>query len=353
MARCAAFIAALICILSTTVCADGLEEYIYQTNIVNQNFNYFERADGTTLTGSYLEYTVYRADNYPEQDYLDKPQLYGYDYVYMRRGAGATGNPIKYIYLPVFMACGVQIELYTASSSNAVKAYQITAVDAIKNGVTTSCEFTQSEASSEGVQLIRYEEYPSVSDDTTALWIRRLSVNVPKSVDILRLEISTTSVGNISIGVFEQTPIPNGAEITEGINNIISTINNQSQSIVNTIIKYGDDANYYLEAITYSTEDQKLIVNTTKQKFNTALQALQAQNQIIHSNVINNAPTQNQVQQVINKEQIAPDVDVAVIGGGTSDSGIGIIMSQTKVIAMMVLVMGIAILSYLLFGRKT
>lgn len=356
LARCVALIAALIYVLSTSVCADGLDNYIYQSSIVNQSFAYFEQASGATKAGTYQAFTMYNGINYPADNY-------NFDYLYMRYAGGATGNLIKYIYIPLFQASSVSISMYTSGSSTNVAAYKITAVDSINAGVATPCEFSQSSNHTAAYSLIKAEA-TSVSGNTTSLVLRKCTITTPGKTDILRLTIDTTVTGNIYFGIFEITPIANVTSISEGIQNIVSTINQQTtdinnnnnsntQSIVNTVIKYGDDANYYLEAITYSTQDQQLVVNTTKQKFNTALQALQAQNQIIHNNVINNAPTENQVQQVISKEQIAPDVDVAVIGGGTSDSGIGIIMSQTKVIAMMVLVMGIAILSYLLFGRKT
>lgn len=356
MARCVALIAALICILSTSVCAEGLDNYIYQSNIVNQSFAYFEQASGETKAGTYQAFTMYNGINYPADNY-------NFDYLYMRYAGGASGNVIKYIYLPLFQASSVSISMYTAGTSANAVAYNIIAADAINAGVATPCEFSQSSKPSATYSLIKAEA-TTVSGNTINLAIRKCTITTPGKTDILRLTIDTTVTGNIYLGVFEITPIANVTSIYQGIQNIVSTINQQTtdinnnnnsntQSIVNTVIKYGDDTNYYLEAITYSTQDQQLIVNTTKLKFNTALQALQAQNQIIHNNVINNAPTENQVQQVINKEQIAPDVDIAVIGGGTSDSGIGIIMSQTKVIAMMVLVMGIAILSYLLFGRKT
>lgn len=357
MARCAAMIVALICVLSTSVCAEGLENYVYNSVIVNQSFAYFEYTNGTTNSGAYYSYNLYQAvDHVQDEDG-------NYDYVHLRALSGSSGKIVKYIYLPLFQSSSVDVTLFTASNIASVKAHNIVAVDAINNGVATQCDFTQSTSVTELMPLIQADS-GLTTQGRVNLSFRQCTVTTNGRADILRLTINTASNATICIGVFKINPIANVSSISDGINSIITTINqqtadinnnnnNNAQSIVNTVIKYGDDANYYLEAITYATQEQQLVVNTTKQKFNTALQALQAQNQIIHNNVINNAPTENQVQQVINKEKIAPDVDIAVIGGGTSDSGIGIIMSQTKLIAMMVLVMGIAILSYLLFGRKT
>lgn len=357
LARCAALIAALICVLSTSVCAEGQENYIYNSVIVNQDFTYFEYKNAKIDAGYYQAYSLYGVvDSVYDTDN-------NYDYVHMRVNEGASGYVVKYIYLPLFVTTSVQIDLFTAGATASVTAHNIIAVDAINDGVSTSCDFVQADEVTDEMSLIESDS-GVISGHTANMAFRTCSVTTPGRADILRITVDTTSIKTINVGVFKINPIVNVSSISQGIQNIISTINqqttdinnnnnNNTQSILNTVIKYGDDANYYLEAITYATQDQQLIVSTTQQKFSTALQALQAQNQIIHNNIINNAPTENQVQQVINKEQIAPDVDVAVIGGGTSDSGIGIIMSQTKVIAMMVLVMGIAILSYLLFGRKT
>lgn len=292
---------------------------------------------------------------------------------YFARGE-TPSKKIRYWYIPIMTTAASSIcfnFVFGSANQTTVRLIDVVAVDTIYNGVATPCEYMfGTEDLMDNYQT--YLTLNTTSATKTAFYLKDLEV-MPKTAKAEYIRIETEQdtdyasyyQQNTFIALYameaineadSETIISEITNINESISSIITEIQNNTSelnTLTQTVIKYGDDANYYLEAITYSTEGQTLAVNTLKQHFTTALQAVQAQNQIIHNNVISNAPTENQVQQAINKEQIAPDVDAAVIGGGTSDSGIGIIMSQTKVVAMMVLVMGIAILSYLLFGRKT
>ena len=286
-----------------------------------------------------------------------------------------------YFYVPIYSSAAnaYEYQMYIGSTSNGVcNQLDVVSVDTIYGGAATPASYAQQDDTN------IFDQWQTADGGSTSyIYNRTLDIN-PKAakVDMIRITFATqtvfalTIIGLYNINIVGATAdldtlradvnnisnnISNmiteiqqsGYSIVQSINNNTNSTANEIKTLTDTTIKYGDDANYYLDAITYSTDGQQLQIQTLQQHFGTALQAIQAQNQIIHNNVINNAPTENQVNQVISKDQIAPDVNVSVIGGGSSNSGIGIIMSQTRVIAMLTCCVGIAILSYLLFGRKT
>lgn len=368
--------AILLCtqIYATSHTFDDASRY-YIRRIFNQDFVYGQYKDGSSFmsqniaTSSFADYGY--TEFYPEVNY--------HQLIYAQ--AAAATKTVKYLYVPI---CSASANAYNymmvigSPSSNYAIQLDIIAVDTIYNGVATPANYNQYKSNG----ALRSENWARSQGSLTVYPIQFNVQPVAQNADVIRITLSDQTVtGSLIFGMYDiqvtssASSIPQlitelnnietsltsiVTEIQTSNNAVISAINDNTtstqsviSSLIETTIKYGDDANYYLDAITYSTDGQKLQVQSLQQHFASALQAIQAQNQIIHNNVINNAPTENQVNQVISKDQIAPDVDVSIIGGGSSNNGIGIIMSQTRVIAMITCCVGIAILSYLLFGRKT
>lgn len=323
----------------------------YLVSVMGQEYHeYVQYTNGNTGMGSLVSYDL----TYTETNATVT------DHIIAREDTGTSGT-IKYFYLPVYTTNAKSVSweiIHGTQSSYDMIGYTVTAVDSIHNGIATPCTYNQSE----------YYLMQSINDYRRWYGEKLSVVCATDLVDVIRITLDAETTGDFFLAltdIINVTATPDQlysdiTNISQSIENVVTEIqdnttstDNAIQQLTETVIQYGEDGMYRLEAITYSTDGQKLQIQTLQQHFGTALQAIQAQNKIIHNNVINNAPTENQVNQVISKDQIAPDVDVSIIGGGSSNSGIGIIMSQTRVIAMLTCCIGIAILSYLLFGRKT
>lgn len=343
----------ILSLFGTPICAAGKDNYIYYSSIVNQNFVYGQRNNGASETGTYRIFTPYTGIAYPANNYDN-------DYLYVRSLTSSTSNPLKYVYLPLFLANYADIVIYTAGKTANVTKFTVTAVDSINDGIATPCDFSQATDCTEEYDWQNADNGTSVDRTTFALRSLNVHTKVAKT-DILRITFDTsTSAAGIFVAVANVSPSVDNGAVTDGLNSVVTAINNNGttidnsvQQLINTTISYGDDANYYLDAITYATDGQQVQVSTLQQHFTTALQAINAQQQIMHNNILANAPSEQQVNNNISIDNIAPDMDVSIIGGGSSDTGIGIILNDTRVIAMLVMVFGIATLSYLLFGRKT
>lgn len=323
----------------------------YLVSVMGQEYHeYVQYTDGSTGMGSLVSYDL----SYTETNATVT------EHIIAREDSDGNGT-IKYFYIPIYTTNAKSVSweiIHGTQSSYDIIGYTVTAVDSIYQGVATPCVYNQSE----------YYLMQSITDYRRWYGEKLSVVCATDLVDVIRITLDAETTGDFFLAltdIINVTATPEQlysdiSNISTSINNVITEIQTNTtttdgalQQLTNTVIQYGEDGLYHLEAITQQTDGQKLVYQTLQQHFNTALQAIYAQNQIIHNNVISNAPSEQQINHVISKDQIAPDVNVAVIGAGTSNSGIGIIMSQSRIIAMMVCVMGIAILSYLLFGRKT
>lgn len=351
------------------------DEYIryYMSSLFRQNITYGQYADGT----EYMYYGV--VGNASSQEYNNTYVTVDNDLIYAL--AEAATKSVKYLYIPIYSGAANAYDYYMVLASttlNYAKQLKISAVDTIYNGVATPASFNEFNATG----TISSETW-SRTQGTFTVYPLRFSVNpTTAKADFIRITLNNQTVtGSLIIGMYEIKVIGSAGSteqihsdfnaLNQNITNTITQIQQQGdkisssidqsgdaivqsvQQLTNTTIKYGDDANYYLDAITYATDGQRLQVTSMQQHFTTALQAINAQQQIMHNNVLQNAPSEQQVNNNISIDNIAPDMDVSIIGGGSSDQGIGIILNDTRIIAMLVMVFGIATLSYLLFGRKT
>lgn len=348
-------ITSLICVIGSVMMLLSTTTYAisdaYLVSVMGQEYHeYVQYTDGSTGKGSLVSYDLtYTETNATVTNHI------------IARGDTVSNGTIKYFYLPIYTTNAKSVSweiIHGTHSSYDMIGYKVAAVDSIYNGVATPCIYNQSE----------YYLMQTINDYRRWYGEKLSVVCATDLVDVIRITLDAETTGDFFLAltdIISVTATPDQlyndiSNISTSINNVVTEIQTNTtstdsaiQQLTNTVIQYGDDGKYRLEVITYSTDGQQLQIQTLEQHFNTALQAIQAQNQIIHNNVISSAPTENQVNQVISKDQIAPDVDVSIVGGGSSDSGIGIIMSQTRVIAMLTCCVGIAILSYLLFGRKT
>lgn len=351
------------------------DEYIryYMHSLFCQNITYGQYADGT----EFMYYGVVGNSSY--QEYNNTYVTVNNDLIYGL--AEAATKSVKYLYIPIYSGAANAYDYYMVLASttlNYAKQLKISAVDTIYNGIPTPASFNEFNATG----TITSETW-SRTQGTFTVYPLRFSVNPTSAkADFIRITLNNQTVtGSLIIGMYDIKVIGSAGSadqihsdfnaLNQNITNTITQIQQQGdqisssieqsgdaivqsvQQLTNTTIKYGDDANYYLDAITYATDGQKLQVQSLQMHFATALQAINAQQQIMHSNILGNAPTEQQVNNNISIDNIAPDMDVSIIGGGSSDTGIGIILNDTRVIAMLVMVFGIATLSYLLFGRKT
>lgn len=390
-------LAALIILSLCCTTSYASDEYIryYMATLFNQNITYGQYADGS----EYMYYGVVGDADYQELNNkyvtVDNDLIYGL--------AEAAKKSVKYLYIPIYSGAANAYDYYMVLASttlNHAKQLKISAVDTIYNGVATPATYNQFNATG----TITQENWTR-TQGAINVYPLRFSINPGTAkADFIRITLNNQTVfGSLIIGMYDIKVIGSagsaeqlhsdfinlnqnitntitqiqqqGQEISNAIGNssneIAQQIQQQGQNIqnkidengeaieqkvqqlTNTTIKYGEDANYYLDAIAYATDGQKLQVTSVQQHFSTALQAINAQQQIMHNNVLQNAPSEQQVNNNISIDNIAPDMDVSIIGAGSSDKGIGIILNDTRVIAMLVMVFGIATLSYLLFGRKT
>lgn len=267
----------------------------------------------------------------------------------------AQGN-FTYAYLPLYLDGISQISIgyvsgvgSTTNKTPTSRSPYPTSVDLITSGVSRSVTVETSPSFSEtNMQMgpLRYATfYPGYFTGTGDVDTVRFTFSANNGLNFLGLRyiVVTTSGGDIQIII----NLLGDLEAT--IKELIDVLKAQGASTVTQLI----EINTYLHTISTVSDEDKLLIITIKNSYSSLNETMQHYESIIDAaNASINAPTASAAAGALDRTQILPDFDASSIGAGSSDSGIGIILSNAWVIKMFVAVLGIASLSYILYGKK-
>lgn len=268
----------------------------------------------------------------------------------------APSDNFIYAYIPLYLSDISQISVgfvsgvaSTRVNNPSARYPNPTSVDLITNGTSRSVTFETSPSYSEfNDQLgpLRYATfYPAYFTGTGNVDTIRLSYQSGNGLSFvgLRYIVCTTSNGDIQI------IINLIGELDATIRELIDVLKAQGSTTVTQLIQI----NTYLHTITTVSDEDKLQIITIKNSYSSINETMQHYESIIDAaNASINAPTASAAAGSLDRTQILPDFDASSLGAGSSDSGIGVILSNAWVIKMLVAVLGIASLSYILYGKK-
>lgn len=261
-----------------------------------------------------------------------------------------------YAYLPLYLNGVSQISIgyvsgvgSTTNKTPTSRSPYPTSVDLITSGVSRSVTVETSPSFTEtNMQMgqLRYATfYPGYFSGSGDVDTVRFTFAANNGLNFLGLRyiVVTTSGGDIQIII----NLLGDLEAT--IKELIDVLKAQGASTVTQLIQI----NTYLHTITTVSDEDKLQIITIKNSYSSINETMQHYESIIDAaNASINAPTASAAAGALDRTQILPDFDASSIGAGSSDSGIGIILSNAWVIKMLVAVLGIASLSYILYGKK-
>lgn len=329
MVRLTVFCLCLLPALGYNIFADDLPESSLIAIVNQDNFNYFDVGAGTYRLFSSRDGTVS---------------------IPMRSYSSVGGQSIGYMYIPFYLTdvASINVGMSTTSSGMVTPSAPMpTSVDVVLGGVSTSVDFTQGES----YTLTPTDGLPVKFNDLTFAYtggnidvVRlRMASNSGISGFGLRYIVLTTTGGDIQI------IINLIGDLQATINELISVIKSQGDFTSTQLVAITE----YLHTIVTISDEDRLQIITIQNSYSSINETMQHYESIIDAaNASINAPTASAAAGALDRTQILPDFDASSIGAGSSDSGIGIILSNAWVIKMLVAVLGIASLSYILFGKK-
>lgn len=319
----------LLLALGFNIFADDLPESSLIAIVNQDNFNYFDVGAGTYSLFSSRDGTVS---------------------IPMRQYSSLGGQSIGYMYIPFYLTdvASINVGMSTTSSGMVTPSAPMpTSVDVVLGGVSTTVDFTQGESytltPSNGLP-VKFNDltfaYSGGNIDVVRL---RMAANSGISGFGLRYIVLTTTGGDIQI------IINLIGDLQATINELISVIKSQGDFTSTQLVAITE----YLHTIVTISDDDRLQIITIQNSYASINETMQHYESIIDAaNASINAPTASAAAGALDRTQILPDFDASSIGAGSSDSGIGIILSNAWVIKMLVAVLGIASLSYILYGKK-
>lgn len=254
------------------------------------------------------------------------------------------------MYIPFYLTdvASINVGMSTTSSGMVTPSAPMpTSVDVVLGGVSTSVDFTQGES----YTLTPSDGLPVKFNDLTFAYtggnidvVRfRMANNSGITGFGLRYIVLTTTGGDIQI------IINLIGDLQATINELISVIKSQGDFTSTQLVAITE----YLHTIVTISDEDRLQIITIQNSYSSINETMQHYESIIDAaNASINAPTASAAAGALDRTQILPDFDASSIGAGSSDSGIGVILSNAWVIKMMVAVLGVASLSYILFGKK-
>lgn len=269
----------------------------------------------------------------------------------MRSYTSLGGQQISYMYIPFYLTdvASINVGMSTTSSSMVTPSAPMpTSVDVVLGGVSTSVDFTQGESytltPSDGTLPVKFNDltfaYSGGNIDVVRL---RMANNSGIAGFGLRYIVLTTTGGDIQI------IINLIGDLQATINELISVIKSQGDFTSTQLVAITE----YLHTIVTISDEDRLQIITIQNSYSSINETMQHYESIIDAaNASINAPTASAAAGALDRTQILPDFDASSICAGSSDSGIGIILSNAWVIKMLVAVLGIASLSYILYGKK-
>lgn len=320
----------LLLVLGYNIFADDLPESSLIAIVNQDNFNYFDVGAGSYRLFSSRDGTVS---------------------IPMRTYSSIGGKQIGYMYIPLYLTdvASINIGMSTTSSGMVTPSAPMpTSVDVVLGGVSTSVDFTQGDSytltPSDGTLPVRFNDltfaYSGGNIDVVRL---RMAANSGITGFGLRYIVLTTTGGDIQI------IINLIGDLQATINELISVIKSQGDFTSTQLVTITE----YLHTIVTISDEDRLQIITIQNSYSSINETMQHYESIIDAaNASINAPTASAAAGALDRTQILPDFDASSIGAGSSDSGIGIILSNAWVVKMLVAVLGIASLSYILYGKK-
>lgn len=385
MARCVALIAVLICILSTNVCAISNDQVtLYQQFVNQEGWTYFIDSAGTSLASQYVlaKNIIYA----PTEDI---------EYIPMRLTQLGTSPQLdvdKFM-LPIFAdGTNTQIDIRVIIASNnanilqnydfgsagvkAVGYYYGYNVNTGYGWQTATTNISAYELSSrktgysnqyDNIVFDYTQYYPTLGQATYNAPLSFItvdfSVDANNMLSYITLDASTLVTGNSSdilmVGIVNMSSLNNLRTIETSLSSIQSNISSLL-SRVNDIKTLLTNANTGSTAI--NNNIQKIInqsatdieaVEKIKEKLEQANIDI---NDILSQTddyVQSNKADPEQLASQISADNALIDVQPELIGGGTTDSGIGIILNNSIVLKMLMCVLSVALIAYVLYGKRS
>lgn len=383
--RIVALIAALICILSTNVCAINNDQVtLYQQFVNQEGWTYFIDSAGNSLTSQYVlaKNIIYA----PTEDI---------EYIPMRLTQLGTSPQLdvdKFM-LPIYVdGTNTQVDLrviIASNNANILQSYDfgtsgvkatgyywgympnvgntwITSTSIIQN-YELSSRHTGYASNYDNIVFDYTQYYPSLGQATyngqLSYITIDLSIDANNMLSYITLDSSTLATGNsqdiLMVGIVNMTSLNNLRSIEtslSAIQNQLTTLNSTLSSI-KTLLQTANTGstaiNNNIQQIINQSSTDIAAVEQIQQKLEQANIDINDILSQTDSYVQSNKADPEQLASQISADNALIDVQPELIGGGTTDSGIGIILNNSIVLKMLMCVLSVALIAYVLYGKRS